>query len=260
MIANEGDVREIDDADDIRPTYEARVNSLTLDPAAFPASLDVKNNRNLGRLAVNASLGFKLVDGKRVYERLYAYGGRSFSILTNDGRLVYDSANEFETVIADKVKKGELAAWAFNATNDSNSPGAAPGESNDTFDSRSDAKGPEPEGVVVGQVGGRTYAFVGLERIGGVMIYDVTNPRAPFYVDYVNGKETRDFGQPVCTAVDVRGECVNGVPNPAAGDLGPEGLAFVPAADSPNGRPLLIVGNEISGSTRIYEVVAKPMN
>jgi hypothetical protein len=260
VIANEGDVREIDDADDIRPTYEARVSSLALDPAAFPASLDAKNSKNLGRLAVNASLGFKLVDGKPVYERLYAYGGRSFSILTNDGRLVYDSANEFETVIADKVKKGELAAWAFNATNDTNSPGAVPGESNDTFDSRSDAKGPEPEGVVVGQVGGRTYAFVGLERIGGVMIYDVTNPRAPFYVDYVNGKETRDFGQPVCTAVDVKGECANGVPNPAAGDLGPEGLAFVPASDSPNGRPLLIVGNEISGSTRIYEVVAKPVN
>jgi hypothetical protein len=260
VIANEGDVRDIDDAEDIRPTYEARVRSLNLDPAAFPASLDAKNNENLGRLAVNASLGFKLVDGKPVYERLYAYGGRSFSILTNDGRLVYDSANEFETVIADKVNKGELAAWAFNSTNDSNFPGNVPGESNDTFDSRSDAKGPEPEGVVVGQVDGRTYAFVGLERIGGVMIYDVTDPRAPLYVDYVNGKEIRNFEQPVCTVVDDEGECDNGVPNPEAGDLGPEGLAFVPATDSPNGRPLLIVGNEISGSTRIYEVVAKPLN
>lgn len=260
VIANEGDVREIEGAEAIRPSYEKRIGSLTLDPVAFPASLDAKNNRNLGRLAVNASLGFKLVDNKPVYERLYAYGGRSFSILTNDGRLVYDSANEFETVIADRVKKGELAAWAFNSTNDSNFPGEVAGESNDTFDSRSDAKGPEPEGVVVGQVGGRTYAFVGLERIGGVMVYDVTNPRSPFYVDYVNGKDVRDFEQPVCTVVDDEGECDNGVPNPTAGDLGPEGLVFVPAADSPNGRPLLIVGNEISGSTRIYEVVAKPMN
>jgi hypothetical protein len=89
---------------------------------------------------------------------------------------------------------------------------------------------------------------------------DVTDPRAPFHVDYVSGKEIRDFEQPVCTAVDGRGECASGVPNAAAGDLGPEGLVFVTAADSPNGRPLLIVGNEVSGSTRIYDVVAKTMN
>jgi hypothetical protein len=132
------------------------------------------------------------------------------------------------------------------------------GESNTTFDTRSDDKGPEPEGVVVGQVGSRTYAFIGLERIGGVMIYDVTDPRQAFYVDYVNGKDVRDFEEPVCTTVSSSGACTSGVPNPKAGDLGPEGLVFVPAVDSPNGRPLLIVGNEISGSTRIFEVVAKP--
>ena len=38
------------------------------------------------------------------------------------------------------------------------------------------------------------------------------------------------------------------------GDLGPEGLAFVPAVRSPSKRPLLIVGNEVSGTTAIFEV------
>lgn len=258
VIANEGDVREIEDADELRPSYGARVGTLTLDPTAFDPTLDVKATRNLGRLNVNASLGAKTVDGKPVYDKLFAYGARSFSIFTNDGKLVFDSGNDFESIIAAKVGRGELAKWAFNANHNSNFSGAVPGESTDTFDSRSDDKGPEPEGVVVGRVGNRTYAFIGLERIGGVMIYDVTDPARAFHVDYVNGKDVRDFDEPVCTVVDDVGRCANGEPNPKAGDLGPEGLAFVPAVDSPNGRPLLIVGNEISGSTRIFEVVAKP--
>jgi hypothetical protein len=267
VIANEGDVR--DTVISGRPSTDAvRVASLTLDPAAFPpvpASVSSDPNpasaKNLGRLNVIRSLGCAVpldangfCPGK--YDQLYAYGGRSFSILTNDGTLVYDSANDFESIIASKVGSGELAKQAFNATNSNNSAGAVPGESNNTFDSRSDDKGPEPEGVVVGRVGDRTYAFVGLERVGGIMVYDVTDPRDAFYVTYVNGTDIRNFGQPVCTAVSASGGCSSGFPNPAAGDLGPEGLAFVTAKDSPSGVPLVIVGNEISGSTRVYEVVA----
>jgi hypothetical protein len=257
VIANEGDVREIANAADVRPPYAARVGSLTLDPTVFPPSLDVQADKNLGRLNVNTSLGFKLVDNKPVYDQLFVYGARSFSILTTRGELVYDSANQFESIIADKVNKGELAKWAFNATNNNNFAGPVPGESNNTFDTRSDDKGPEPEGVVVGRVGKRTYAFIGLERVGGVMIYDVTEPEKSFHVDYVN---FRNFSEPVCTTVSSTGACTSGIPNPEALDLGPEGLAFVPARDSPNGVPLLIVGNEVSGSTTVYQIVPKPKN
>ena len=268
VIANEGDVRDTSNSG--RPSTDAvRVSALVLDADAFPpvspelsSDPNPKSNRNLGRLNVIRSLGCSVpLDAAGycpgAYDRLYTYGGRSFSIVTTDGRMVYDSGDEFESVIAALVAAGRLAPQAFNATNSNNSPGPVPGSSNNTFDSRSDDKGPEPEGVVVGEVGGRTYAFVGLERIGGVMVYDVTNPRQAQFVDYVNGPAVRDFAQPVCTTVSSSGACSSGVPNPLAGDLGPEGLAFVSAADSPTGTPLVIVGNEISGSTRVYEVVAK---
>ena len=104
-------------------------------------------------------------------------------------------------------------------------------------DSRSDDKGPEPEGIEVGKIGSKLYAFIGLERIGGIIVYDVTDPTSPEFETYVNN---RNFG------VDAE--------DPAAGDLGPEGLHFISASESPNGEPLLIVGNEISGTTTIYQI------
>ncbi len=116
----------------------------------------------------------------------------------------------------------------FNSTNDKTG----------SFDDRSDGKGPEPEGVVVGKLQGRQFAFVGLERIGGVMIFDVTDPDEPRYVSYTNN---RDF------LVDAE--------DASAGDLGPEGLLFIKRGESPIHEPLLLVGNEVSGSTTIYQVV-----
>src|SRR5690606_23090630 len=107
-------------------------------------------------------------------------------------------------------------------------------------DSRSDDKGPEPEAVTIAQVNARTFAFIGLERIGGIMVYDVTNPRNAQFVQYLNN---RDFS---ASQADVEAG--------QAGDLGPEGLAFIPATDSPIGKPLLAVGNEVSGTTTLYAI------
>jgi Choice-of-anchor I domain len=97
----------------------------------------------------------------------------------------------------------------------------------------------EPEGVVTGVINGHTFAFIGLERIGGIMVYDVTTPAAPKFVQYIN---TRDFS----------GDPESGT----SGDLGPEGLIFIPETESPIGKPLLVVGYEVSGSTGIYEINA----
>lgn len=238
ITANEGDSRDYDAFGE-----ESRVSALTLDPTAFPNAATLRANGNLGRLTVTNTLGD--TDGDGDFDQLYALGARSFTIWNAaTGAKVFDSGAELEQTLAN------LLPDDFNANH----------EENDSFDNRSDNKGPEPEGVTVGSVRGKLYAFIGLERIGGVMVYDVSDPAAPLFVDYANNRRFRDeAGEPIPTCAefdptdsDDIGDCIR--PNPAAGDLGPEGLEFVPAVLSPTRKPLLIVGNEVSGTTTIYEI------
>lgn len=170
-----------------------------------------------------------------MYDKLYSYGARSFSIWDEDGALVWDSGDQFEQYLAsaDCLAGSNRDIPCVDYFNSGHDEG-------DAFDSRSDAKGPEPEGVVLGQLGDKTFAFIGLERMGGIMVYDITDPQTPAFVDYFNTRE--DF------VLDPETNLA------AVGDLGPEGLYFVPASDSPNGEALLIVGNEVSGTTVIYQI------
>ena len=113
------------------------------------------------------------------------------------------------------------------------------------LEGRSDDKGPEPENLTIGQIDGRTYAFIGFERVGGVAVFDITEPAASRFVTYVNN---RDFSVSVEDADDPAAVLSR------AGDLGPEGLAFIPAASSPTGAPLLAVANEVSGTTTLFSI------
>ncbi|MEA5499487.1 choice-of-anchor I family protein [Limnoraphis robusta Tam1] len=229
VIANEGSGRAFDDG----YSEEVRVEDLTLDPDAFPA--DIQDRDKLGRLTVTNQLGD--TDGDGDFDELYVFGGRSFSILDENGKMIFDSGDQFEQITA------KLFPEYFNADNSENN-----------FDNRSDNKGPEPEGVTIGELFGRTYAFIGLERIGGIMTYDITDPLNPFFVSYDNN---RDFS----VEFDENEE---GDPDPtdeqlaAVGDLGPEGLLFIDAKNSPNGKTLLISTNEVSGTTTIYSVERVP--
>ncbi|WP_204152379.1 choice-of-anchor I family protein [Leptolyngbya sp. CCY15150] len=213
VSANEGDARDYAGF-----AEESRIADLTLDATAFPNAVDLQSDEQLGRLTVTTTLG-QNENGE--YEALYAYGSRSFSIWDAQGNLVFDSGDDFEQITAAQLPND------FNANNDENG----------SFESRSDNKGPEPEGVTLGQINGRTYAFIGLERIGGVMVYDITDPSAAEFVEYIN---PRDFA----------GDAAAGM----AGPLGPEGLVFISAQDSPTGFPLLVVSNEVSGSTTIFSI------
>jgi len=208
ITANEGDARDED----------ARIKDLDLDPDAFPNAAELQADENLGRLAVSTIDGD--IDGDGDYDQLFAYGSRSFSIWDQFGNLVFDSGDDFEKTVAEYVPE------YFNSDNDES-----------TFDTRSDAKGPEPEGVAIGAIDGTPYAFIGLERVGGVMTYDVSDPTNPRFVGYDNN---RDFTADPETV--------------EAGDLAPEGLAFISPDDSPNGEPLLVVANEVSGSTTFNEI------
>ncbi len=234
VIANEGSAIDYDGEGEFNES--ARVADLKLDPVAFPNAEELQKNAKLGRLEVTTTMGD--TDGDGDYDQLYAFGGRSFSILDSKGNLVFDSGDQFEQITAERYPE------YFNANNTEND-----------FDSRSDAKGPEPEGVTIAKRGNKTFAFIGLERIGGVMIYDITNPKNPTFVNYSNN---RNF------EVEFTGENEAGDPIPtpeelaAVGDLGPEGLLFIPAKDSPTRKDLFVTTNEVSGTTTVSEVVPEP--
>ncbi|NDY92237.1 choice-of-anchor I family protein [Ideonella livida] len=213
VTANEGDSREYGAHNET-----SRVKSLNLDPVAFPNASALKTDAQLGRLTVTTAQGD--TDGDGDFDRLYAFGARSFSVWTTDGRRVFDSGDQIERLVAAQYPAN------FNA-----------GHTTNTRDDRSDNKGPEPEGLVLAHLWGKPYLFLGLERIGGVMVWDMSVPSAPQFVQYMN---TRDFSATPGTA--------------AAGDLGPEGLIVIPGQDSPTGRPLLVVANEVSGTTAIFQI------
>lgn len=213
LTANEGDARDYDAFSE-----ETEIGDIDLDPNSFGRDID-KVEALADGLTVSAVEADTTDEGK--YKEIFAYGSRSFSIWNAaTGALVWDSGDDFEQITASLFPKN------FNASN-----------SNRTFKNRSDNKGPEPEAVTVGQVGNAIYAFVGLERIGGIMVYDITDPTNPEFIQYVNN---RNF------LIDEE--------DPSHGDLGPEGLVFVSAEDSPNGSSLLIVSNEVSGTVTTYEV------
>ena len=214
ITANEGDAR----ADWPGFNEETRVRAhctAGLDPTVFADAANLILDSNLGRLRITTS-----PDGANTGKNttgqcteLYSFGARSFTIWDSGLQRVWDSGDEFEQ------RTAALPNVLFNASHDNN-----------TLDGRSPAKGPEPEGVVVGQFGTRQIAFIGLERVGGVMVYDVTAPRNPVFLTYFNQRTA------------------------ATGDRGPEGLLLIPADKSPNGKPLLVMGHEVSGTTSIVQI------
>jgi len=212
VTANEGDARDYDGFSE-----EARVRDLDLDPTVFGDTATLQMDENLGRLTITTIAGDTDDDG--LYEEIYGYGARSFSVWDASGNLVWDSGDEFEQITAD------FLAPYFNSTNDDN----------DSFKNRSDDKGPEPEAIEVAEIDGKTYCFIGLERVGGIMIYDITDPENPKFENYFNN---RNF------TVDAD--------DPNAGDLGPEDVKFISAADSPTGEALLMVSNEVSGTISFF--------
>ncbi|WP_198783283.1 choice-of-anchor I family protein [Shewanella putrefaciens] len=223
VTANEGDSRDYAGFSE-----EARAGDLVLDPN-HPQFAAAKDKTQLARLKVTKSMGDDDNDGD--YDKIVSFGARSFSIWTADGQQVFDSGNDFERITA------ALLNGNFNNNNEENKG-----------DSRSDDKGPEPEALVLGKIGQKHYAFIGLERTSGFMIYDVTNPFNVQFVDYVVNRDFEaDFTIDTETG-EVKGDAS------LAGDLGPEGMKFVSADKSPNGQPLLIIGNEVSGTTSVYQI------
>ena len=232
VTANEGDAREWGDEDhgtfylseDERDFGEEGVTSPT-------GAITAENSGLEGKVVFFKTEDFDGLDP----EKDYVFGGRSFTVFqaTENGlEEVFTSGDDFEALTAQYVPD------YFNSSND-----------NAVLDDRSGKKGPEAESVTVGTVDGKSYAFVALERTGGVMVYDVTDPAAITFVNYVN---TRDFGTTVEGSQEYEdGELDKWV---TGGDVAPEGLLFLDAASSPNGEPMLLTACEVSGTVAVYQL------
>ncbi|XLP06366.1 choice-of-anchor I family protein [Alteromonas marina] len=236
VTANEGDAREyfFEAADEaactaaggvdfdendgcLAYTDEVKVEDLTAAANSELAMLQATGEAD--DLRVTSAMGD--ADGDGEYDAAYAYGARSFTIWDQNGLVVYDSGDDFERITA------SVHGVQFNNGDDENAG-----------DSRSENKGPEPEALTVGQVGDRTYAFIGTERMGGIFVYDVTNPYDVQFAEYIINRDLTEG----LTADDV------------IGDLAPESLVFVSAEDSPSGVPLLVVGSEVSGTVTVWQI------
>ena len=227
--ANEGDSRDYDCYSE-----EERLADLDYSGSSLGADLvaQAQDDTLLGRVKTTTAMPTTApISG------LIAYGGRSFSIWNSSGALVWDSGSEFVEIVA-----RDFPNYVNTQADDGAATARAMVESMaDEADARSDDKGTEPEAVAVGRIGDRQYAFIGLERQGGIMVYDVTDPTAPAFEDYVN----------VALSELAAGGDFSG---PGTTDVSPEGVVFVPASNSPNGEPLVIVANELSGTTTVYAV------
>lgn len=236
ITANEGDAREYffpseDEASCLSEgglTFDEDDGCLAYTDEVKVADLTAQANSELAMLQASAEADNLRVtsamgdsDGNGEYEAAYAYGTRSFTIWDQNGLVVYDSGDDFERITA------SVHGAQFNNSDDENAG-----------DSRSENKGPEPEALTVGVVGDRTYAFIGTERMGGIFVYDVTNPYDVQFAEYIINRDLNEG----LTANDV------------IGDLAPESLVFVSAQDSATGVPLLLVGNEVSGTVSVWQI------
>ncbi|WP_027383757.1 choice-of-anchor I family protein [Epilithonimonas caeni] len=215
VTANEGDEKDLGGFSE-RTTVGA--NGYVLNPNNFPNASILKASYNLGRFRVTNVNGN--TDSNSDFEEINALGARSFSIFNADTKqIVYDSGDQFERYITANHP------LIFNADNEANGAKV-----------RSRAKGPEPEGVTLGTIGGQTFAFITLERTGGVMVYNVTDPNNVTFTDYKHSRMTSAYG----------------------GDNGPEGITYIAPENSATGKGYVVIANEISGTLSMYEVSLSP--
>ena len=229
LTANEGDSREWGDY-----LNEDEVNFGKEGKTSPTGAITAENSGLTGKVVFFLTEDY---DGLNTGKD-YLFGGRSFTLyeVTGTGiREVFTSGDDFESLTA------QYFPDYFNTSND-----------NAVADDRSGKKGPEAESVTVGTVNGSTYAFIALERTGGVMVYDVTDPDNVSYVNYIN---SRDFASIVPGSEQYDDGALDKWVT--GGDVAPEGLAFVPASVSPTGEALLLTACEVSGTVAVYELIGQ---
>ena len=219
VTANEGDSRGFDEARVADLLEDGKLDGKLVAKLAAQGLIDDDEDTDIGVERLEVSTVDGDTDGDGDIDVLHAFSSRSFSIFDDEGNLVFDSGAEFEQIIA------EIAPERFND------------DEGEGDEDRSDAKGPEPEAVDVGEIDGRQYAFVGLERDSGIMVYDVTIPSEAFYVTYIPPK------------------FVDSTPAGEVARHAPEVIDFISAEDSTTANAQIAVSYEVSGSTAVFDLV-----
>ncbi|MBN1928726.1 MAG: esterase-like activity of phytase family protein, partial [Chlorobiaceae bacterium] len=189
------DAHEVEDGDEYFLTMEYGWSSddefYSDESRLYKLDDSYKKGDEIGRL--------KVVNTETDGDPIIAFGGRSMSIMDSKGNIVYDSG--------DLIEQAAIAAGVYD-------------------DDRSDDKGTEPENVTLAEVEGHIYAYVALERVNSIAVFDVTNP---YDVEFLE-------------LIDVKG---------GTGFESPEGLA--------SGDGYLIVSNEVTTGLAIYALPDTPM-
>lgn len=220
LTANEGDAREYTCLND-----DLRGSSLKVDSRRFPDWKSLSGNAELGRAKVNPNAGDR--DGDGDIDTIHLRGARSMTIYRN-GVPIWDSGKLLEEI--------QIGAFGVANINGSHALTADKSTVNYTAQDRSDDKGSEPEGVAVGRVGSSRVAILGLERMSALVIFDVTTPSNPSFVKWIQMLPT------------------TATPASQATAWSPEGVIFIPADISPNGKALFITSYELSGSLTIHQI------
>ena len=220
VTANEGDAREYTCLDD-----DLRASALKVDPRRFPDWKTLSGSAALGRAKVNPTMGDK--DGDGDIDTIHLRGSNSMTMYRN-GLAIWDSADLLDQI--------QTAAFGVANINGSHSLSSDKATMNYVGQGRSDDKGSEPEGVAVGMVGDRRIAVLGLERMTALAVFDITQPRSPVFIEWLQMVPTK-----ATPAKDVK-------------YWSPEGIVFVAADKSPSGKALIITSYELSGSLSIHQI------
>lgn len=202
VTANEGDARGADDAD-VKRVEDARADG------DLAVSIDSKYDK----------LNISLIDGLNGDGKVvtpHVFGSRSFTIINADtGTVVFDSLNSTATNLESIIANLDPAVWPEPID----------------VDNRSDDKGPEPEGLTVGTIDGKPMLFLAMERSDNVMMFDLSDPVNPVFVDIQR----------------------------AAGTEAPESLLFLENGKVPGfSGNLLLVAYEDTNNIAVFSVVPEP--
>ncbi|XP_046549457.1 mesenchyme-specific cell surface glycoprotein-like [Haliotis rubra] len=234
VMANEGDAKVYEYgayqwSEEERGSKVAPQDLYNID---FTTQQQLSDNSKLGRLKFGVSPSER--DSQGFLKAMFTYGGRGWSIRrAEDMSLIYDSGND----VADRTLQQQFDLFNCELDDENDRP-------YNSFDMRSDNKGAETEDVTVGEIDGYTLFFVANERPGTIMTYSVKDDLSHPKFQHIYSGIPETWGRTWQQMYD----------DWDLTEIDCEDNKFVPASESPTGKPILFAGGSVSGTVSILEV------